>query len=90
MIFGDGFSYLQPIPIEIFIILFKLFLIGKIITHEFVVEREEKRPLKILMDDDNDMKAWAENQKERKLSPEKINKQLKQVIRGYSYSTFVF
>lgn len=37
----------------------------------------------------NDMKAWAENQKERKLSPDKINKRLKQVIRGNGFSTFV-
>lgn len=37
----------------------------------------------------NEMKAWAENQKERKLTPEKINQRLKQVISGYSYSTFV-
>lgn len=37
----------------------------------------------------HDMKSWAENQKERKLSPEKINHRLKQVISGNSYSTFV-
>jgi K+/H+ antiporter YhaU regulatory subunit KhtT len=37
----------------------------------------------------NDMKAWAENQKERKLSPERINQRLKQAISGNSYSTFV-
>lgn len=35
----------------------------------------------------NDMKEWAETQKERKLSPEKINQRLRQVLRGYS--TFV-
>jgi hypothetical protein len=37
----------------------------------------------------NDMKAWSEKQIERKLSPEKINQRLKQVISGYHYSTFV-
>jgi hypothetical protein len=37
----------------------------------------------------HEMKVWAENQKERKLSPNKINKRLKQVISGYHYSTFV-
>jgi hypothetical protein len=38
----------------------------------------------------NDMKAWAENQKERQLSPEKINQRLKHVISGHSFSTCVF
>jgi hypothetical protein len=37
----------------------------------------------------NDTKAWAEKQKERQLSLEKINQRLKHVISGYSYSTFV-
>jgi hypothetical protein len=37
----------------------------------------------------HEMKAWAENQKERKLSTEKINHRLKQVIKGYHYSTFI-
>lgn len=36
-----------------------------------------------------DMKAWAESQKERKLSPEKINQRLKRVISVSGYSTFV-
>ena len=31
------------------------------------------------------MKAWAESQKERKLSPEQINRQLRQSISGYTY-----
>ncbi|MBW8351736.1 plasmid pRiA4b ORF-3 family protein [Bacillus sp. IITD106] len=38
----------------------------------------------------HEMKVWAENQKERKLSSEKINQRLKHVISGYSYSTFMF
>ncbi|GIN57391.1 plasmid pRiA4b ORF-3 family protein [Lederbergia ruris] len=38
----------------------------------------------------HEMKVWAENQKERNLNSEKINQRLKQVISGYSYSTFVF
>ncbi|HHY73677.1 MAG TPA: plasmid pRiA4b ORF-3 family protein [Bacillus bacterium] len=37
----------------------------------------------------HDMKAWAESQKERKLSPEKINKRLKHVTSGSGFSTFV-
>lgn len=37
----------------------------------------------------HEMKAWAENQKERNLSTEKINQRLKHVISGYRYSTFV-
>lgn len=32
------------------------------------------------------MKAWAEGQEERELSPEKINRRLKQAISGYRYS----
>lgn len=43
-----------------------------------------------IMDDHKDpehesMKAWAEAQKERKLSPEKINDRLRHSISGYSY-----
>jgi hypothetical protein len=37
----------------------------------------------------NDMKVCGESQKERKLSPDKINQRLKQVISGNNYSTFV-
>lgn len=33
-----------------------------------------------------DMKTWAENQKERNISHEKINHRLKHVIKGYRYS----
>lgn len=36
-----------------------------------------------------DMKAWAESQKERKLSPEKINQRLKHVTSGSGFSTIV-
>ncbi|PWA07900.1 hypothetical protein DCC39_15985 [Pueribacillus theae] len=36
----------------------------------------------------HEMKAWAENQKERKFSPEKIDQRLKRTISGYSYSPF--
>lgn len=36
-----------------------------------------------------DMKTWAEEQKERKLNPEKINHRLKHVTSGYGYSTIV-
>jgi CHAD domain-containing protein len=35
------------------------------------------------------MKAWAENQKERTFSPDKINHRLKQAIKGYRYTYFV-
>lgn len=34
------------------------------------------------------MKAWAEGQKERKLSPEKINDRLRHSISGYTYSAW--
>ncbi len=44
-----------------------------------------------IMADDTDpeyesMKAWSESQRERKLSPEKINSQLESCISGYRYS----
>jgi hypothetical protein len=47
-----------------------------------------------IMADANDpeheeMKEWAENQKERNISKEKINQRLKQVIKGYHYSHFL-
>ncbi len=35
--------------------------------------------------DHESMKVWAESQKERELSREKINKHLKRVISGYGY-----
>ncbi|MEW9053606.1 MAG: plasmid pRiA4b ORF-3 family protein [Neobacillus sp.] len=38
----------------------------------------------------DEMKVWAENQRERKLSQEKINRRLKSVIKGHGFSTFVF
>ena len=34
------------------------------------------------------MKIWAESQKEREISPEKINERLKRVINGYYYSPY--
>ncbi|MDQ1002750.1 hypothetical protein QFZ28_003150 [Neobacillus niacini] len=36
-----------------------------------------------------DMKIWAENQKERNISKEKINHRLKHIIKGYRYSYFL-
>jgi hypothetical protein len=36
-----------------------------------------------------DMNTWADNQKERNISQEKINHRLKQVIKGYHYSHFL-
>ncbi len=47
-----------------------------------------------IMDDEKhprhqDMKAWAESQKERMLSPEKINQRLKHVTSGSGFSTIV-
>ncbi|SDN64707.1 plasmid pRiA4b ORF-3 family protein [Bacillus sp. OK048] len=36
-----------------------------------------------------DMNTWADNQKERNISQEKINHRLKQVIKGYHYSYFL-
>ncbi len=38
----------------------------------------------------NEINVWAESQKERKLSSEKINQRLKHVIKGNGYSTYVF
>jgi len=48
-----------------------------------------------IMADDTDpeyesMKAWSESQMERKLSPEKINDQLKRCINGYRYSPIYY
>ena len=49
--------------------------------------------LRIIADDNHpeheEMKTWAENQKERNISKEKMNHRLKQVIKGYYYSHFL-
>jgi hypothetical protein len=48
-----------------------------------------------IMADDTDpeyvsMKTWSESQRERKLSPEKINDQLRRCINGYRYSPLYY
>lgn len=52
-----------------------------------------KEYLKIMEDKKNpshhDMTVWAESQKERKLSSERINRRLKHIINGYGFSRFV-
>ena len=53
-----------------------------------------KEYLEIIENEEHPMhdqiKAWAEDQKERMFSTEKINRRLKQAISGYRFSTFVF
>ncbi|MDQ1002778.1 hypothetical protein QFZ28_003178 [Neobacillus niacini] len=49
--------------------------------------------LRIMADENDpeheDMKTWAENQKERNISQAKINNRLKHIIKGYRYSYFL-